>query len=784
MTRFQDLLCGDDERRAALRAKAGLYGIDFLEVRTDPPAENQRVVEVHFQDKAADPNFGAFLNSLAKDHFVLTGGVRVRGITLGDPVRSGDVIELPVSQPGDFSDYRLRVDHPQMDPAFAEVVFSFKAGCPSKFDCKPLFTCEPPVLTGPAIDYMAKDYASFRQALIDRISLTNPDWRERRSADFGIAIAELFAYAADYLSYYQDAVANEAYLETARQRISVRRHARLIDYRMHEGASSRAFVAFEVDKAGEIPAGTQLLTRIGALLKGQPAPPVIPTADAEAALELAGVVFELERTVVADPGLTQIPLHSWSRNDCCLPKGATTADLEGSRPLKPGDLLLLEEVKGLATGLSQDADPAHRQVVRLTAVTQLTDPLTATPLTRVAWDSADALVQPLCLSFTLNGTPVASVLEASGNIGIAHHGRRLHVQLKNVASPILLEQAPLSQWQTSDPAAPASALLQVDPRQAAPAVAIEGWKAVETLLDSDPNDAHFVTEIDNQGRGLIRFGDDTAGRNVRPDEILDVTYHTGLGPLFDVSSNSIVHVIDPGNVQNAAVTKSVRNPLPAWGGSPPEPIEDVKLTAPASLRTGLFRAVTEDDYARAAQQLPEVSKAVATFRWTGTWHTVFLTIDPAGQGDLRPELRSRIAAWVQRFAQTGYDLEISPPIYVPLDIAVTVCTEPDHFRTDVYQALLRELGTGELSGGRKAFFHPDRLTFGQPVFLSQLYAAITAVDGVRSARVTKLQRFGKSDSGELAAGSVRVGRAEVIRCDNDPNFAERGVITIQMEGGQ
>jgi hypothetical protein len=41
-----------------------------------------------------------------------------------------------------------------------------------------------------------------------------------------IALVELLAYVGDQLSYYQDAVANEAYLETARQRISVKRHTR------------------------------------------------------------------------------------------------------------------------------------------------------------------------------------------------------------------------------------------------------------------------------------------------------------------------------------------------------------------------------------------------------------------------------------------------------------------------------------------------------------------------------------------------------------------------------
>ncbi len=69
-----------------------------------------------------------------------------------------------------------------------------------------------------------------------------PDWRERHVPDVGIMLVELLAYAGDQLSYYQDAVAAEAYLDTARQRISVRRHSRLVDYLMHEGCNARAWV--------------------------------------------------------------------------------------------------------------------------------------------------------------------------------------------------------------------------------------------------------------------------------------------------------------------------------------------------------------------------------------------------------------------------------------------------------------------------------------------------------------------------------------------------------------
>src|SRR3954449_6546016 len=102
----------------------------------------------------------------------------------------------------------------------------------------------------PLIDYMAKDYESFRQLMLDRLSATLPGWQERHASDLGITLVETLAYVADYLSYYQDAVATEAYLGTARQRISVRRHAKLIDYQVHEGCNARAWIYIETDSDG------------------------------------------------------------------------------------------------------------------------------------------------------------------------------------------------------------------------------------------------------------------------------------------------------------------------------------------------------------------------------------------------------------------------------------------------------------------------------------------------------------------------------------------------------
>ena len=73
---------------------------------------------------------------------------------------------------------------------------------------------------------MAKDYTSFRNALLDLIPRKIPQWKDRSEADMGIMLIELFSYIADELSYFQDRVANEAFLRTARVSLFCNNHLR------------------------------------------------------------------------------------------------------------------------------------------------------------------------------------------------------------------------------------------------------------------------------------------------------------------------------------------------------------------------------------------------------------------------------------------------------------------------------------------------------------------------------------------------------------------------------
>jgi hypothetical protein len=102
----------------------------------------------------------------------------------------------------------------------------------------------------------------------------------------------------------------------------------------------------------------------------------------------------------------------------------------------------------------------------------------------------------------------------------------------------------------------------------------------------------------------------------------------------------------------------------------------------------------------------------------------------------------------------------------------------------VEAALLDVFSTRVLPHGKRGFFHPDNLTFGEGVALSALVAAAQAVSGVQSVKVTKLERLYEGPNGEIENGILRLGSDEIAQLDNDPSFPEHGTLTLVMEGGR
>jgi hypothetical protein len=807
--------------------------------------------------------FGDVPDGVSADNIVITGGRRIRGIRAVDVrIRRApdpdldDCLEITVDKPGDFSVYRLCLTEaapdqgrplPGLDPRYSCADFTFKIAQCGDLDCLTEAVCPQPSLPPPDINYLAKDYESFRQLLLDRLAVTMPGWTESHVPDIGITLVELLAYAGDYLSYYQDAVATEAYLDTARQRISVRRHARLVDYRVHEGCNARAFVCVQTDTDLDPLAASAFFFITG--VPGIPATSgqVVRAADLEGVPASSYEVFE-PLTADRDQAFgflaahTEIQFYTWGDEECCLAVGATDATLLDEAPpaepgpggpetaaakervlrLQPGDVLIFEEVVGPTTGNPADADPRHRHAVRLTQVTQAVDELFGRLVVEVTWAQADALPFSVCLSSRLPApdcSRVENVSVARGNVVLVEHGRSVtepcgpvgslstagdcacdgsvldQITLPQVFAP-MLAQGPVSFAEPLEPSPPAYRMLAQDPRRALPELSLKQyadgdadtptgptWHPVPDLLHSLQEDRSFVAEIDDDGVAHLRFGDGDLGRQPDAGARFQASYRVGNGPAGDVGHDRISYLVMREGTISAGLIQP-RNPLPATGGTAPQPIAEVKLMAPSAFRSRRERAITAADYAELAARNPRLQGAAAELRWTGSWYEARVAVDPAHSEQACPGLLDAAADYLYRYRRMGHDLHVEAAQYVPLALTVQVCVLPDATAGAVRGELLRVLGNRRLPDGRLGFFHPDNLTFGQDVRVSKLVAAAMNVAGVDTVKVTELRRLGEPDTGAAAAGVLPLASMEIAQLDNDPDFPEHGVLTLHLEGGR
>jgi hypothetical protein len=925
-------VCLDAQRRNDVRAR-GRYGIDYAEV-----SEDQLVLAVYFLGQAP--------KMIVKENVQITGGVRVRPIRVldlrwsaGEDPDQDNCLLITVDKAGDYSVYTLRfvevddlgqpTDKPlaSFDPLYAQLEFSFKAGLSSDLDCKPRAVCAPESLSEPDINYLAKDYESFRQLILDRLALLIPDWQEQHVPDVGIALVEILAYTGDYLSYYQDAVATEAYLDTARQRISVKRHVRLIDYFMHEGCNARSWVVIETNMdVASPPLDPQSIY----FLAGLQDPQSVPSPG-----ELTGVPgtqYEVFAPLTTAPvplykAHNQIEFYTWGNQLCCLAAGSVSATLrdEWEAPiatvpaapqvaargkkgpeamalkaepkenppvpppvpplppvrklhLKPGDILFFEEI-------GANADRNHRHFVRLTKVEPWVDPLYNQPVVEIQWAAEDALPLALCLS-QLGPPPDCAFLKdstvARGNVVLVDHGvsiasealgtvplaattqrcrgiaRPRDLEIAGGAFEPVLKNAPLTFHQPLAAESPAAGALLQDPRRCLPQIQVmsippqpdgsgplfsfadlenpsplaaklarpvdrsarylcaqlssktkallsaheppapvEGevsaalgaelkelvryWTPQRDLLSSQAQDFHFVVEIDDQGLAHLRFGDGVGGRAPEAGEAFAANYRIGNGPTANVGALAITQMVSATAL--GALTVTPRNPIAASGGTVSESIDEVKLFAPGAFQSRLERAITADDYATLAEQNVRVQRAAAELQWTGTRYEAHVAIDPLGTDQVDPNLLAEIRGYLHRFRRIGHDVVVVPAQYVSLDVAMTVNVTPNYIRAHVESALLDVFSNRVLNGG-KGFFHPDNLSFGQSIHVSNLVAAAQRVKGVLSVTVTKLERLFAGPNHELEEGILPIGGLEVGRLDNDPSFPENGKFTLTLRGGR
>jgi predicted phage baseplate assembly protein len=296
-----------------------------------------------------------------------------------------------------------------------------------------------------------------------------------------------------------------------------------------------------------------------------------------------------------------------------------------------------------------------------------------------------------------------------------------------------------------------------------------------SLVHSPRGATHFAVETDELLRSTIRFGNSTNGEPLAPNSKVVVSWRAGLGLDGNVGRDTLTVCAD-------ANVASVWNPFDATNGRAPERAEEVKRNAPEAYRAKQLRAVTLADYVARAEEVDGVAHAAAAYAWTGSWRTVRITIDPAGTEELSSDLADRVAAHLEALRLIGEDLEIRPPIFVPLHLELVVCVRDDVWPEEVRFEIEKELSDGWTADGRRALFHPDNWTFGQPLYESEIAGRLQRIDGIEHIAKIEIRRFDAATPGD--GSHVEVGPSEIIEVHDDPDHMERGFIELTLVGGR
>ncbi|HEY5955232.1 MAG TPA: hypothetical protein VIV60_01715, partial [Polyangiaceae bacterium] len=552
-------------------------------------------------------------------------------------------------------------------PFFATASFNFMIDCETG-DCRQSTMTAPAVSvqTAPSVDLVTKDFDGFLQLLADRVRVQNQDWTDLSPASLERVLLELLAHHGDMLSYYQDRVANEAFLDTASQRYSIRQHGLLLGYQLFEGQAATTTLSFSVSAPITVPAHFAVR--------------------APRRVDEAPVIF----SVISDTRLDD------SRNPGSLRPAQWPGALTARVPQGSTWMMLLTHVTALELGMriALVQSGISTQIRTITALEPLDragwveNPNTVgglstnvVPVTRIHWD------EPLAFDLAVwdQSTAVDGgdhvPLKIHANLVDARHGQWKKARLMDVPTerddsepdiPLTSQSAVISrvaedQWQLRAlRLLEGPVLFDLVGETLVPAVEVrrgqsELWFKQPYLERSQPFDRHFVAMSDNDGRLWLQFGDGRRGQPIILDvddqepnvetarlthgNALHFTYRVGspltgnidIGKLTEIVPGQIISGLDQSTISY------VTNVTPGTGGKLPETLDAARLAIPASLRHGVLqRAVTLDDYARLAELTsPRVARATAR-SVGGPFGTVLVLIDPKDEAVLDDTLKASI----------------------------------------------------------------------------------------------------------------------------------------------
>ncbi|MFI6495900.1 baseplate J/gp47 family protein [Nonomuraea typhae] len=291
------------------------------------------------------------------------------------------------------------------------------------------------------------------------------------------------------------------------------------------------------------------------------------------------------------------------------------------------------------------------------------------------------------------------------------------------------------------------------------------WVRANRLVDAGPQDRIFLTRLRADNTTLVIFGSGVNGYVPELGAKVYLSYRVGVGKAGNVPAGKIVSILfdNPLGVRVVYDSSGVPLSTAAIGGADPESNDEIRRNAPQAF-AAQNRAVTVNDYARLALEVPGVSAAKAVSARTGS-----VTVFVAGPDRTTPNtaLLDAVHARVSAAAMIGTLIAVSGPTFVPVNFGTVpnplrVFVAPGwrdiHVKTSVQTALANIFKSADMS-------------FGTRVTLSQIYTSLASIPGVININIPMMVR----------ADAPQTGADDAVMADHE--MPVLGSVQIATTGG-
>lgn len=282
---------------------------------------------------------------------------------------------------------------------------------------------------------------------------------------------------------------------------------------------------------------------------------------------------------------------------------------------------------------------------------------------------------------------------------------------------------------------------------------------VNSFINSLPTDNHFRLVTDADGQTVVRFGDGVFGKQLDPNDVIEIDYRTGGGTIGNIPAATLTSLVD-----SLSFVVSVTN-ANAFSGGADEPSNDkLRELIPADLRT-LDRAVAVDDYGDLLEvNFNEVLKSAAEENTTDAGVDVNVYVVPSGTSitpiTTNTALFNSLTSFLDKRKAVTTTFRILDAFGIDIDTEITAfLTEGisrDEARLNLEAAMsdFLNLQTGDIDEtGTK---------FGQEILLNDLYAIIDAVEGIQRFEITKFNYIPRVVESSAPGANYLLSRVRVL----------------------